>query len=131
MDNNLRIPDIYPVNLSKTITLKVSNIAKHDGTPKGYSFEVECNDAIIIKFDQSMSVDLSGSRIVLNASTGLARYRRMVDSDPMITGCVGLMPPGNRLLECFITDAYRQLMDVLFTPVRNANIVVKWPEKEE
>lgn len=131
MDNDLRIPDMYPVNLSKTITLKVGNIAKHDGTPAGYSFEVECNDAIIIKFDQSMSVDLSGSRIVLNASTGLARYRRMVNSDPLITGCVGLMPPGNQLLEAFIIDAYRQLMDVLFTPVRNANIVVKWPGKEE
>lgn len=131
MNNDLRIPDMYPVNFTKTITLKVSNIVKHDGAPAGYSFEVECNDVITIKFDQSMSVGPSGSRIVLNASTGLARYRRTVDSDPMITGCVGLIPPGNQLLECYITDAYRQLMDILFTPVRNVNIVVKWPEKGE
>ena len=41
MDNDLRIPDIYPVNFAKTVTLKVGNIVKNDGTPVGYSFTVE------------------------------------------------------------------------------------------
>lgn len=131
MDNNLYIPDMYPVTFFKTITLKVDNIVMHDDTPKGYSFEVECDDGTIIKFDQSISTHpLHPQKIVLNASVGLARYRRIIDQDPLINGCIGLLPPGNELLEYGIKDAYYEYKSLMDEPLSHVNIIVKWPEKE-
>lgn len=130
--DNLRIPDLYPVNFAKTVTLKVSNIVKHDGAPAGYSFTVEDEYGFIANFDQSISMrPLWGQKIVLNASVGLLRYRRVMNQDPLINGCVGLMPPGNKALEYFIIEAYDELMAHMDKPLKRVNVKVEWPEKEE
>lgn len=130
--DNLRIQDMYPVNFTKTITLKVSNIVKHDGAPAGYSFTVEDEYGFIANFDQYISMrPLWGQKIVLNASVGLLRYRRVMNQDPLINGCVGLMPPSNQLLEHFIIDAYDKLREHMRMPLKCVNIIVKWPEKED
>lgn len=82
------------------------------------------DDDLVIKFDQSMSTSpVFGPKAILNASIGLARYRRILYS--------GLLPPGNQMLEYFIIDAYRKLMDAMGQTTSHVNIVVKWPEKEE
>ena len=132
MDNNLHISDIYPVTLSKTITLKVSNIEKQDGTPAGYSFTVEDGSGLIINFDQFISVDpLHFQKIILYATVGLLRCRRIVDQDPLINGCIGLLPPGSQVLEYYIIDVYYKLMEHMCKPLKHVNVKVKWPEKEE
>ena len=131
MNNNLYIPAMYPMTLSKTVTLNVKNIMMHDDT-KGYSFEVKCDDDLVIKFDQSMSTSpVFGPKAILNASIGLARYRRILYPGMYVTGCLVLLPPGDQMLECFIIDAYRELMYAMGQTTRHVNIVVKWPEKKE
>lgn len=130
--DNLRIPDLYPVNFAKTVTLKVSNIVKHDGTPAGYSFTVEDEYGFIANFDQYISIHpLHCQKIILTASVGPLRYKRMVDQDPLINGCIGLLPPSNQLLEHFIIDAYDKLRGHMRMPLKCVNIIVKWPEKED
>jgi len=131
MDNDLRIPDIYPVNFAKTLTLKVSNIVKHDGTLVGYSFTVEDDYGFIANFDQSISTTLYSQKIVMTTSVGMLRYRRMIDQDPLINGCIGLLPPGNKMLEYCIIDAYNELRAHMGKPLKRVNVKVKWPEKEE
>lgn len=132
MNNDLRIPDMYPVNFMKTITLKVGNIVKHDGAPAGYSFEVEDGSGLIVNFDQFISADpLHSQKIILYAATGHVQYRRVMNQDPSITGCVGLMPPGNKALEYFIIEAYDELMAHMGKPLKRVIVKVKWSEKEE
>jgi hypothetical protein len=132
MDNSLRIPDIYPVNFAKTLTLKVNNIVKHNDTPVGYSFTVEDDYGFIANFDQHISIHpLHSQKIVVTASVGMLRYRRMIDQDPLINGCVGLLPPGNKMLEYCIIYAYDELRARMGKPLKRVNVKVKWPEKED
>lgn len=132
MDNNLYIPDMYPVRFLKTITLKVGNIAKYDGTPVGYSFTAEDGNGLIVNFNQFISIHpLHPQKIILNAYVGLARYGCVIDQDPLINGCFSLLPPGNKLLEYYIIDAYDGLKACMGEPLKRVNVMVKWPGKEE